>query len=189
MQLSLVQLENLADNVVDVHRLELRLRHFGEVAEAPDNGLQVAEFSQQGRGALAKHFVEFGGIARAQQVFHRDLQREERILELVRQAAGKFAPGGDALGLHGAVALFDQLVGHGIERFGELADFVARGNFDVRVPIAGGDFPRGFGQTFDGLRDARRHPAAEQNREQDSDAADDEREGADMPLQLDQAAA
>ena len=72
---------------------------------------------------------------------------------------------------------------------GKLADFVARSSCDVRVPIARGDFARGFGQALDGLRDARRHPAAEQNRQQDSDGADDEREDADMALQLDQAAA
>ncbi len=53
--------------------------------------------------------------AGALQIFDRGLQWEERVFQLVRQAAGEFAPGGHALGLHQALALFAQLRGHMVE--------------------------------------------------------------------------
>ncbi len=45
---------------------------------------------------------------RAQQILDRDLQREQRILQLMRQAARQFAPCRYPLGLHGAIFLLEQ---------------------------------------------------------------------------------
>ena len=47
---------------------------------------------------------------RAHQVLHRELQREQRILEFVRQAASQFAPGRDSFGLHQSLFLREQFV-------------------------------------------------------------------------------
>ena len=41
---------------------------------------------------------------------------KQRILQFVRQAPRQFAPGGDALGLHQALALLHQFARHAIER-------------------------------------------------------------------------
>src|ERR1039458_5000551 len=83
-----------------------------------------AQFGEQRGGALAEDFVELAGMrgARALQVLDGDLQREQGILQLVREAAGELAPGGHALGLHQAVALLQQLAGHLVESGGQRAD-------------------------------------------------------------------
>jgi hypothetical protein len=54
----------------------------------------------------------------------------------VRQAAGKFAPGGDALGLHQALALADQLARHVIEAARQHANLVAPAFGNARLPVA-----------------------------------------------------
>ena len=54
----------------------------------------------------------------AQQVLHGDLQWKQRVLELVRQAAGEFAPSRHPLCLHQALLLIEQLPRHLVERVG-----------------------------------------------------------------------
>ena len=111
------------------------------------------------------------------------LQREERIFEFVREAAGDFAPGSDAFGLHQALALLDELLGHLIEGFGELADFVVAANLHARAPIAFRDFVRAFGQLLHRARDARGAPPAEHQPEQQADGDHAESEPANAALQ------
>ena len=125
-ELRFEQLHDVAHDVVQVHRVQFGLRHLREIAEAGDDGLQIFDFRDQNARGLAKHFVELARavIVRGLQILHGRLQGEQRILQLVREAARQFAPCGDALRLHEAFALLDQLLGHAIECFRELADFI-----------------------------------------------------------------
>src|SRR5262249_15391675 len=91
-QLSLKELDHVADHLVEIDGLDLRRRHLGEVAKAADDGLQIGNLGEQRGCTLAKYLVELLGSvgAGAQQILDGDLQRKQRVLELVSQAAGQF---------------------------------------------------------------------------------------------------
>ena len=65
-------------DIVERDRLEFRLRHPGEVAEARNNIFQVLYFCQQGRGALSEDFLEHfrAVLACAEQILDRYLEWE-----------------------------------------------------------------------------------------------------------------
>jgi hypothetical protein len=153
-----------------IHGLHFRRRHFGEIAEAADNLLQIRELRQQRRRPFAKDFVELLGVfvARPLHVLHGDLQREQRILQLVRQPPRQFAPRRHALGLHQALALFHQFVSHAIESARQLPDLVFAGHFHGGAPVAGGHPAGAFRQPLHRPRDARRGPPAQHDRHQDA---------------------
>ncbi len=89
------------DDVGGVDALQLRLRHPAEVTEAANNGLEISDLHAQCLGALAKNFIEFrvGQTACADEILNRELQRKERIFQLMREAAGKLSPRCYALAL------------------------------------------------------------------------------------------
>ena len=94
----------------------MRGRHFREIAEAADDGIEVGEFGFQSSGGLVEDFLELtrGELARALQIFDRDLQGKERIAQLVGEAAGQFAPGSYALGLNEPFLLRSERAGKAI---------------------------------------------------------------------------
>ena len=63
---------------------------------------KIRNFRQQRCGTFAKDFIELFRdlLPCPHQILHRELKGKERILQLVSQAAGQFAPCGYALGLH-----------------------------------------------------------------------------------------
>jgi len=71
----------------------------------------------------------------------------------------------------------------------QVADFIARLRIHMHAPVAGGDVARRAGQLFDGTRDARCGPPAQQHRQQHAQAAGGQRNRADEALHLDQVAA
>ena len=111
-------------------------------------------------------------LPRALHIFHGDLQREQRIAQLMRQAPRQFAPGGYALGLHQAFFLLRERLRHIVESRSPVARFhrVPRTS-DARVPAPCGDFTRAFGQLFNRPGDARRNPQADQQSHQQSPPA------------------
>ena len=162
-ELSFKKFYDVARDVVEIHGREFGLRHFREITEAADDGFQIVDFAEHDAGGFPENFVELRGIlfAGALQIFDRSLQREQRILEFMREAAGEFAPGGDAFDLHELFALLDELAGHLIKGFGELGDFVAAMNIDAGAPIAVGNFARGGDEFLHRAGDARGAPPAE----------------------------
>ena len=118
-----------------------------------------------------KHFVKLLGIllARALQIFHRGLQREQRIFQFVRQPPRHFAPRRHSLGLHQAVALLGKLLGHLIERLRQLANLISAAHVHARVPVSARHFARAFRQLAHRPRHARRTPPSQQRSEQESD--------------------
>ena len=63
-ELRFEQPHGLRHQPVEIHRLHFGRRHLGEIAEAPDDLLQVGQLRQQRGRAFAEDFVELLGIAR-----------------------------------------------------------------------------------------------------------------------------
>src|SRR6266404_8065007 len=78
----------------------------------------------------------------------------------------QLTPGGDALGLHEAIALVQQIVSHAIEGFGEFTNLVVRSCGDPGIPISCGEFVCGTREIFDRLGYSRGRPTAEDYGEQ-----------------------
>ena len=137
-------------------------------------------------GGLAKDLLELLGalLPGALEILDRGLQREERILQLVRQAPRQFAPRGHALGLHQLLALLGQLRGHAIERARKLADFVAPANVHARAPIPFRHFARPFGQFAHRARHARRAPPTQHQAKKQAHGHNTKREIANAPFEL-----
>ncbi len=137
LQLRLEQLRHPAQEFIHLHRLQLRMRHLRKLAEAANDCFQVRNLSQQSAGAFAEHFIELLRALRprAHQIFDRKLQREQRILQLVRQSPRQFAPGRHSLRLHQAFFLRQQFRSHAIERLGQLREFIAAVNLHLACPI------------------------------------------------------
>ena len=127
-----VEVEHVRDHLVDVGRAQARLRHARELAELVDDAAQRAQLVEDGVARLAEQLAEARGglpsllLERAPQRLDRELDGEDRVLQLVRQAARHLAPGGDALGLQQPLARRAQLRGHGGEGAGQVADLVRR---------------------------------------------------------------
>ena len=102
IELRFKEANGVAQRFVDIQAGELRRGHFGEIAEAPDDAVEIGEFGFQCGRRFTEDFLKLVGakLAGTLEILHRDLQREKRIAKFVRQAAGQFTPGGNALGLH-----------------------------------------------------------------------------------------
>jgi hypothetical protein len=80
---------------------ELRGRHPGEGGELVHHPADVAHLPHDGVGAAVEDLDLLGGDVLAEflpQPFCRELDRRQRVLDLVGDAAGDVAPGGVALG-------------------------------------------------------------------------------------------
>src|SRR5262249_17954627 len=137
-ELALKELGHAANQLVEIDFLKLGRRHFRKITEASDDGLEVGDLSQERGRAFAENLIKLLGriLAGADEVLYGDLQRKERILQLVGQAASQFPPRSYALALHQALPLRNQLLGHLVEGGGQLADFVFRAGLNADVPIA-----------------------------------------------------
>ena len=100
------------------------------------------------------------------QVFGRQLNRGQRVLDLVRDLARHFRPGLEPMRPFELAALRFQLARHAVERVHEPAQFVGRLDRDLRVEISTRDAPRRARQAPHGIGDALGHrqpdPGAEQ---------------------------
>ena len=111
---------------VEVDRLKLRLRHLRKLAEARDDGFEIRDFGEQSGGTFLENLIELfrALLASTQKIFDSELQGEERIFQLVGEAAGEFAPGGDTLGLNELLLLLDEFARHAVEGGGKISNFV-----------------------------------------------------------------
>ena len=190
-ELRLQQLEDVLRQLVQPHRLELGRGHAGEVAEALDDGAQVGDLRQECPGTLAKHFLELCRVLffGAQQVFHRNLQRKQRVLQLVCKPPCQLAPCRHPFRLHQAFALVGQLVRHQIERGCQFAELIVRRDRDPGPPVSGGDLAGDIGELLDRTRGLRCRPSTEHETQQHSGRAYQHRYEANVLLHLDHVAA
>ena len=97
---------------------KFRRRHFRKIAEAAHDGVQVRQLAFNVAVDSSKISMNCFGSSclRALQVFHRDLQRKQRIAQLMRQPPRQFAPRGYAFGLQQSIFLHAQRARHIVER-------------------------------------------------------------------------
>src|SRR5206468_2535151 len=117
VELGLEEAHGPAQRLVQIHGFKLRRRHFGEVAEPADDRFEISQLFEQCGRALAENLIELLRrlLSGALHVLNRDLDREKRVLELVRQSSRQLAPGCDPLGLNETVALLEQLLRYTVE--------------------------------------------------------------------------
>ena len=98
-----VEIEHLGDKLVQFQRRQLQARRAGVFAEGVHHFLHRLHLLNDGVGAALQHpalfFVELLEIFVAD-ALGGELDRRQRILDLVSQAAGDLGPGGVALGPH-----------------------------------------------------------------------------------------
>ena len=95
----LEQEHGLAHDLAHVVPLHHRLRHAGEGRELVDHAADIRHLADDGVGALVEHLAILGdGVAVfAADALGRELDRRQRILDLVRDAPRDVGPGGAAL--------------------------------------------------------------------------------------------
>ena len=84
----LKETHGVAQHFVDIHPGELRRGHFGKIAEAADDGVEIGEFGFEGGGGFAENFLKLlrAKLAGALEIFDGDLQGKERVAQFVGQA-------------------------------------------------------------------------------------------------------
>ena len=118
-----------------------------QTAEAADDGVQIGKAGRE-RGQTRRGSSNHPRRQRSPAgVVDRQTQREERILQLVRETPRQLLPGGDAFGLTVCAAR----PGYSVERLRELADLRRR------TPPTGHssrrrNLPRGIGDLLDRSR-------------------------------------
>ena len=97
-----MQEHHLAHRVGDVLGRDHRLRHARELRELVDHALDVVDLAHDRVGALIEHgrIVGDGLAVFAPQPLGRELDRRQRVLDLVRDAARDVGPGRGALRRH-----------------------------------------------------------------------------------------
>src|SRR5579864_2917004 len=102
IELRLMRFEHVPDQLIHIQRLKMRLRHFRKLTKTADDIFEVGDFREQGRGAFAKSLFKLllPAFPCPEEVFDRQLQWEERVFELVREAPRKLAPRRHALRLN-----------------------------------------------------------------------------------------
>ncbi len=103
----------------------------------------------------------------AEQVFRRQLDRRQRILDFVRDLPRHLRPGFQAMGAFELAALRLQLAGHAVERVDEPAQLVDGANRNPRVEVAARDALRRARQPPDRIGDALGQRQPERGAEQD----------------------
>ena len=142
-----LQEHNLAHRVGDVLAADHRLRHARELRELVDHALDVVDLADDGVGALLEHRRILGDrlAVFAAQPLRRQLDRRERILDLVRDAARDVGPGRGALRAdqvgdvverhHIAVVGFRRLLAGHAHRQIALAPAAADGHLALHQPL------------------------------------------------------
>ena len=95
----LEQERGFAQRLAQIHHLHVRLRHAGEGREFIDHAADIVDLADDRVGALVEHFAVFGDdlAVAAPDALGRKLDRGQRILDLVGDAARDVGPGGRAL--------------------------------------------------------------------------------------------
>ena len=133
---------------------------FANSLKPPTTVFRLAKPVVQRRQTLVEDLLELLRRQRSgpPEVVDRETQREERILQLVREPPRQLPPCGDAFGLDQPFALLDQLSGHVVERLRQLADLSGAVHAShANAPVARGDLPRGIGNLLHGSR----HPGGD----------------------------
>src|SRR5688572_18397832 len=90
-------------------------------------------------------------------MFGVELNRCERILDLMSHLAGHLGPCLEAMRAFELAALALQIARHAVEGLDQATEFIRRGGGDSGVEVAASDASGGASQTVDRIRDTFRH--------------------------------
>ena len=96
------QERGFAQRLAQVHHLHVRLRHAGEGRELVDHAADIGDLADDRVGALVEDLAILGDdlAVAAADALGRELDRGQRVLDLVGDAARHVGPGRGALRLH-----------------------------------------------------------------------------------------
>ena len=131
----------------------------GDLPQQPDlpedRGHAAVEHRPERRAAIDVH---------APQVLGGQLNRRQRVLDLVRDLARHLGPGLEPVRAFELIALRLQLRRHAVERVDQPAELVRRSHGDPRVEVAAGDPPGRARQLPDRIGDALGHREPDRRR-------------------------
>ena len=160
-----LQLNHVAYHLVDVDLLQARRREAREAGELGHDAGDAVHLVEHGARRLVEVVVEGRVVSRAQapERLHRRADGRQRVLDLVRHAAGHLAPGRDARGGGQAATGDGEVLDHAVEREGQLGD-LARSADAQRARLVGGHLPRLAREIGDGAPQAARQQDREEER-------------------------
>ena len=120
---------------MDVHGLGAQRGQAREAGELVDEALHRLDLGDHGGGGLEEDRLAVGGAVEQLLAgpLDRELDRGQRVLDLVRDAPRRLAPGGDALGLHQLGQVLDD---HEAAEVGEARVAQRHGGDDERPQLA-----------------------------------------------------
>ena len=159
----------LDDVVHELHRIGRRAargRRRREARELRRDLTQQPDLPEDRVDAALEHRPERLAAIRvdAPQVFRRQLDRRQRVLDLVRDLARHLGPGLEAMRALELIALRLQLRRHAVERVDQPAQLVGRADGDARVEVAARDAAGRARQLPDRIGDALGHRQPDRRR-------------------------
>ena len=137
-----LQRDPLGHERVDVNGFEHHRGIAGKLREGAHAPLERVDLAHDD----LRRLIDEGAVGRLPglHLFHRQSNRRERVLQLVRGLARQRLPAGHLGQVHEPLPLLPQLVGHVVERVERLADFIARAfpcarHRQAPRPVAGGE--------------------------------------------------
>ena len=106
-------------------------------------------------------------VVHAPEVLGRELDRRQRVLDVVRDLPRHLGPRLEAVRALDLAALALQLAGHAVERFDEALQLVGGPHDDAGAEVAGGDASGRAREPLHRVADPLGHPVAEAGAEQD----------------------
>ena len=145
-----------------------RRRRRREAGELGGNLPQQPDLGQDRRDAFVEHGRERPAPIQIHtlRVLGGQLDRRQRVLDVVRDLARHVGPGLEALRPFELDPLPLEILGHPVEVPDQPSELVGCGGGDARVQIAARDQPGGARQPVDRIGDPFRHPIAERRTEQ-----------------------
>ncbi len=157
-----IRLDHLVDQLGQRRLDRPRLRHRRKARELRRDLAQQPHLAEDVRHALVDHATERPALVdvHAAQVLGIQLDRRQRILDVVRHLARHVGPRGETVGALELAALALQVVGHLVEGIDQPPQFVGRGGEHARVEIATGDPAGGTHQSIHRIGNALGHVIA-----------------------------
>ena len=164
-----VWLQDLRDDVVELCRRQLRHRRGGKTRELGGDLPEQPHLRQDGGDARLEHGRQrlTAVVVHPQQVLGRQLNRRQRVLDVVRHLSGHLGPRFEAVRPLELAALPLQVGSHPVERLDEAPELVGRRDGNPRVEIAMRDATRCAREPVHRVRNALGHRVAHRRAEQD----------------------
>ena len=176
-ELRLKQRDRLVEKRLQIARLPLQLRRLAEIEEALEMNFDERELAQRDVERLAVRLA----VASAGMELDGELGARHAVAKLVRQATGHLTQKTQALRAFDGFLILGKLLGHLIDRAGQVAELVVAARQRQGTEVAGGDDTRAPLQLPHTPAEALGHGDGQHQRRQAADDADIERRPNGLP--------